>query len=458
MRDAFKQHHRLSDAEREQLWKTCSFALDANVLLNIYRYGDSTRDDLFKVLNGLKGRVWVPFQAAREFYRRRIDVIQEQRSKYTELEETLEHSLKALRSGGFKKSAFLKLDQVEAVLRPAIDQARQIVATQREEHPNLIHDDAFLERLVNTIGSHIGAEPEQATFDKRCTDAQARIDKLQPPGYRDAKKPVPERYGDVLIWYELLDHAEATKKPVIFVTDDDKEDWWHIVDGEKLGPRPELREEMRKRANVEFYIYNPAYLLETAGQQLNLTVAKSSVDDAAKVAAELQEYLRASGERPVPVSSFALRRERYPTFPAGHMHEFGRASEEAVYRYLTNRYSSAAVIRLERGAFDFLIDESSTRTAIEVKAFRQPSSAAVRVRVREAFVRAFYELSKGRADDYHLYVVGADEETSFRLADLLLGGPPPEPAYTTAVGLLTADGEYLEIGRESWARYREPDA
>jgi hypothetical protein len=347
----------------------------------------------------------------------------------------------------------LQLDKIEEVLRPAVDQAKQVVDAQRNAHPNLIHDDTYLERLAALIGSNIGAELEQSTFDKRCTEAQARIDRQQPPGYRDAKKPAPERYGDVLIWYELLDKAEVTKQPVVFVTDDDKEDWWQIVAGQKLGPRPELREEMRKRAGVEFYIYNPAVLLQTASQQLNLGVSESSVDDAAKVAAELRMEVR---NTPVAHAvdferSFHLERSR--PFSTRYMQEFGRAAEESVYRMLVHQHPTDLVRLLDRGPFDFLVEGSSGRLAVEVKAFRQVTSPSLRLRVRDSCVRAFYELSKGVADDFRLYLVAPDEEAGLRLADVALGGPPPDPAYTVSVGMIGPDGAYIEIGQQPWGRY-----
>lgn len=452
IRDAFRHHHKLTEAERVSLWDTCTFALDANVLLNIYRYADSTREDLFKVLQGLSSRVWVPFQAAREFYQHRIQVIQEQREKYSELHEALERSLSTLRSGSFRKSAFLRIDEIEQVLRPAIENAKKVVAEQSEQHPNLIHDDQYLESLVEIIGSGLGDEPDQEKYDKRCADAQARIDRQQPPGFRDAKKPAPERYGDVLIWYELLDRAEATQKPVVFVTDDDKEDWWQIVGGQKLGPRPELREEMRKRAGVDFYIYNPAFLLQTAGQQLNLAVAKSSVDDAAKVAEELQERLREIVQS-VARPEVTVRGERPHSHAGRWVNDFGRAGDDAVYLWLIGKYLSGTVVPMERGPFDFVVHDSVGTVAIEVKVFRQSSTPAVRMRVRDSCVRAFYHLSKGIADDFHLYLVGPDADTGWELARVVLGGAPPDPPYTICVGFIGSDGVFAELGRESWGLY-----
>ena len=81
MRQIFGQHHKLNSSEQASLWSTCIFAFDANCLLNIYRYADSTRADLFRVLEGMKGRIWVPYQAAKEFYKNRVMVIRDQKGK-----------------------------------------------------------------------------------------------------------------------------------------------------------------------------------------------------------------------------------------------------------------------------------------------------------------------------------------------------------------------------------------
>ena len=180
MRSVFTQHHRLSDEELSKLWASCTFVLDANVLLNIYRYADSTREDLFKVLSGLKGRVWVPFQAAREFYRRRIDVIQEQHAKYDEAIDALGQSLKSIHHGGLKKSAFLHLDDLASVIQPAIQEAQQRVRTQQNAHPDLLLQDTYLERLAEIVGDGIGDEIDEKAFEERCKDAQVRIDLERP--------------------------------------------------------------------------------------------------------------------------------------------------------------------------------------------------------------------------------------------------------------------------------------
>ncbi len=62
------------------------FALDANVLLNLYRYSNETREEFLKILNLFEDKLILPKRAAQEFLSNRLDVIVEQEKSY---EETL---------------------------------------------------------------------------------------------------------------------------------------------------------------------------------------------------------------------------------------------------------------------------------------------------------------------------------------------------------------------------------
>lgn len=92
-----------------------------------------------------------------------------------------------------------------------------------------------------------------------------------PPGYMDSKKDKDKigdkysygglvyhrKFGDLTFWKQIIEEAKSRKiKHLIFITDDDKEDWWLIADymGEKqIGPRPELIEEIRREAGTEHF-------------------------------------------------------------------------------------------------------------------------------------------------------------------------------------------------------------
>jgi hypothetical protein len=85
-----------------------------------------------------------------------------------------------------------------------------------------------------------------------------------------------------MIWSEIIDRAAATKRSVIVITDDRKEDWWLERSGRTIGPRPEMRKEFSQRVGMDFWMYNVSRFMEEVAK-----LKKSAVDD--KVIAEVEE-------------------------------------------------------------------------------------------------------------------------------------------------------------------------
>src|SRR5690606_19238091 len=78
------------------LWKNAVFIFDTNVLLNLYRYQSSTRDELLKVLDRLKERVWIPNHVGLEYQRNRLSVIAEQHKRYSEVRNIVSKSVSTM--------------------------------------------------------------------------------------------------------------------------------------------------------------------------------------------------------------------------------------------------------------------------------------------------------------------------------------------------------------------------
>ena len=98
MKSTFRGYYRPSEPEFAELWRTCIFVLDANVLLNMYGYSSETRNQLLALLTTIAQRLWVPHQFAREYQRNRAKSIAEQVSSYAtargELQALLDHRLR----------------------------------------------------------------------------------------------------------------------------------------------------------------------------------------------------------------------------------------------------------------------------------------------------------------------------------------------------------------------------
>jgi hypothetical protein len=73
--DDFHGYRLPTQEELDSALQSALVIVDANVLLNLYRYNESTRDDLLVVLRGLGERLWVPHQDLRKFWRNRISVL-----------------------------------------------------------------------------------------------------------------------------------------------------------------------------------------------------------------------------------------------------------------------------------------------------------------------------------------------------------------------------------------------
>lgn len=61
------------------IWKDKAtlFVFDTNVLLNLYKYDEKTRNDFINVIKSVEDRIWIPFHVGLEYHRNRMIKIKE---------------------------------------------------------------------------------------------------------------------------------------------------------------------------------------------------------------------------------------------------------------------------------------------------------------------------------------------------------------------------------------------
>ena len=80
-------------------------------------------------------------------------------------------------------------------------------------------------------------------------EGEVRYRNMLPPGYMDdnevyKKKKGFQKYGDLIIWKEILRYSSVQKKPIILICNDKKEDWFNADKKSELeSPRHELLKE-----------------------------------------------------------------------------------------------------------------------------------------------------------------------------------------------------------------------
>ncbi len=300
MRNLFPGHYRPTRQQFDELWKSAVFVLDTNVLLNLYRYSTTTRDRLLEVLKVYKDRLWLPHQVAAEFHRNRMKVIAEQVDAYKKIRGLLDDHRKQIEVdlAAYNRHWFIDTKEHLKSLDKVFESTKAALQGQQEKHPNLLERDPILESITDLFDGRVGNPYVDDTLNSMYKLAEQRYSRRVPPGFMDAKeKSGDEKYGDWIIWQQMIDHAKATTSPVVLVTDDNKEDWWWKFQGKTFGPRPELVEEMRKSANVAFYMYKTDQFMEHAGSTSRELVSAEAINEVrslsreAAVARRFKEHL-----------------------------------------------------------------------------------------------------------------------------------------------------------------------
>lgn len=270
MREKFPGWYPKRPEEIAKLWDTAIFVPDANVLLHCLRHTTVVRDELLRLFEVLGDALWIPYQVGLEFQRNRLDVEFGALDAYDALLKDQEANLERARE---------RLRQVRA--HPTIDVQKELSALDmflsdfkgrmeaaRAAHPTS-EIEGVVERLTKLLENRVGEKWRADQLAALKKEGEDRYAKKIPPGHKDNKKDAGEfdKFGDLIIWKEMIAKAKADKRPVIFISDDAKEDWWWIHRGRKMGPRPELIEEFRAEAGQEFHIYEFSQFLRFAAQR-----------------------------------------------------------------------------------------------------------------------------------------------------------------------------------------------
>lgn len=294
MKDLFPEFYRV---DPKKLWKEAVFVFDANVLLNLYRFSPKTRDKFFEISRQLDGRIWVPHQFAFEYQKNRLPTIEKQRHHYDELERDLSAELKAVQAvfQKYSRHAFIKSEKLLESIEKSFSDALKNIAKCKEKHPDWFEKDSIREQIEDLLKGRVGAPYEDAKQEQVLKEADFRFQKKTPPGFKDDKKGGVRVLGDTIGWLQILDFAMQSKVSIVFVSDDNKEDWWWEVHGKTIGPRFELIKEFTSKTKKDFHMYSFESFLT------NATLIDKKVD--AETIKEVAEMRGSAVEVPDVVSA-----------------------------------------------------------------------------------------------------------------------------------------------------------
>lgn len=229
----------------------------------------------FQVLETIQERIWLPNQVAGEYltlYHSKIAEPLKTYSNLLELFRRLPQEIKVV-----QEHPFIEYDEISKLAEECSKKLVEMAEAHAQkflQHPNV--DNAFREqskkvhmRIADLFENKVGKPFDLSIKEAKEKLIGERYDKKIPPGFLDKNKANSNKYGDGLLWLQLLDHLQSLQDPkpssVILVTEEEDRDWWWVEtinsSTSKVGPHYKLVEEIREKANLPFFMYSgPQFL------------------------------------------------------------------------------------------------------------------------------------------------------------------------------------------------------
>ncbi|MBQ6719905.1 MAG: DUF4935 domain-containing protein [Oscillospiraceae bacterium] len=272
MRNAVKEYIGLTDEEEKNLWENATFVFDTNAFINLYRYSKKTRDALLDSMTELKDRVWMPYQVARGFMKKRPEIIYESSERYSGLADEILRPC--------KERLKMKSDD------PEFKALQEYVYNWIERSKNKYHPvespskDPVLDAMLDIFDGKVGPSYMPEDFERVKKEGYEHNKKNLLPEYMDRRSALSENdHEDLVVWKQTIDYAAANSKNIIFITHDQKEGWWSILHGKKLGLREELKKEFIESTKMQFHLYTMESFMARYQVIKNIAVDTAVIDE-----------------------------------------------------------------------------------------------------------------------------------------------------------------------------------
>ncbi|WDF52878.1 PIN-like domain-containing protein [Paenibacillus sp. KACC 21273] len=293
----FEEFNIPSKSNKKKLWDNCVFVFDTTVLLNLYRYTKSTSDDLLQIFEQIKDRIWIPHQVALEYNYNRLNVMMKQNNSYQQLSNEINNSYTEfveslkIKLNDFSRHPLIDLKDIYNEFEEALKKVKEQIDNAKSSHPKL-HEDIVYNKINELFDNKVGENPyNQKDLNEIFEIGNARYENSVPPGYEDVKQKRGSirvwndliyklEYSDLVIWKQIIIHAKQIEKPIVFILDDNKKDWWQIISGKTIGPRHELIREMNKEAEQDFYMYRAHQFMTIVKEQFDDQIKSESIEEA----------------------------------------------------------------------------------------------------------------------------------------------------------------------------------
>lgn len=269
MKGLFREYYGLSPMQLKTFFDNCLFVFDTNALLDLYRLDMSDAQEVISIIKHYKGRVIIPYHVATEYHNELLNVISK---SIQNANNTLKYDYSMAISNfltniaNFQDLPFALQEKYKEKMENIVNELKVDVEVRKLNLKNCMEGWELQCQIAELLGELLLDPLTPEKIDEIVTiDGPKRYADFIPPGYKDSNKNNGNKYGDLIIWREILECAKTRKKSVAFISRDLKEDWIEKRNGIDCGPRRELRTEFYAANDEgEFYIYTLTQFLRFA--------------------------------------------------------------------------------------------------------------------------------------------------------------------------------------------------
>ncbi|MDD4688106.1 MAG: PIN domain-containing protein, partial [Candidatus Cloacimonetes bacterium] len=275
------------------------FVFDTSALLALYRLSKETHASIEKVLDKVKERLWIPNHVQFEFMKNREGTLYDALQMYgsflnksfkglhSQLQH-MEHELKDLAPDNLHKNNQISFSTDQyAEIKKHFDEllssknafrntCKKHAESRKHELNEMFKNDVVLEIIKQYF--MVG---EPYSFNKIIDITKEGVHRYQcsiPPGFKDDHKDGTQKFGDLIIWKQLIGYAVESKQNIVFVTNDVLKGDWGVVSNKCFtSPQLDLISEFYDTTGKTFWIYTLPSFLSKAVSLLNVAIPEEQL-------------------------------------------------------------------------------------------------------------------------------------------------------------------------------------
>ena len=316
MKEEFSEFYYPTESELNKIWQEGIFIFDTNILLSLYNLSQETSQEILNIFEKLKERIWLPYNVLYEYHQNRLNVIM---SVYKQTENLKSDLIKGFTNYIQSKlvdnrdqyNPVLNWDEIEDMILKMKSEFSDNIKAQVERLPDRFRDDDIRSSYSEIFQGRIGKKLTEKELEEIYQEGEIRYEKGISPGYKDKNKNSKldynfddnRKYGDLIIWKQILKKAETTEKPIIFITDETNGDWWQQAGGLNFGPTYFMKKEMEERKTL-FHMYSSLDFFRGLENHLEIKLAEGQLNEIKQNAVSELDLDELKGELDIKAEKF----------------------------------------------------------------------------------------------------------------------------------------------------------